>query len=63
MERRQFLLMIFGVIGVFGIQIGFYELVKGKAPLLVVYGLLALGFACAFMGFGAYRQMEDEQNE
>jgi len=56
-------MMIFGVIGIFGIQIGFYELVKGTAPWYTIYGLLAIGFACAFMGFGAYRQIEDEQDE
>ena len=63
MERRQLIMMTIGFIGVFGIQVGLYELVKARAPLIIIYGILAIGVVLAFKGFGAYREIEDEQGE
>jgi|GEM_PF-3622004 hypothetical protein len=63
MERKQLTMIVLGMIGVFGVQIGFYELVKGNAPIAMVFALLTIGFVCAFKGFGEYRRMEDEQGE
>jgi hypothetical protein len=56
-------MLAFGMLGVLGIQIGCYELIKDRAPKLVIYGLVIVGFLCAFRGFGEYRRIEDEETE
>lgn len=63
MKRKQFIMMTIGMIGVFGIQVGLYELIKGNSHPLIVYTILAIGSVFALKGFGAYRKMEDEQRE
>ncbi|MFT4686379.1 MAG: hypothetical protein ACJA0J_000334 [Bdellovibrionota bacterium] len=63
MERKQRIMLAFGMLGVLGIQIGCYELIKDRAPKLVIYGLVIVGFLCAFKGFGEYRRIEDEETE
>lgn len=61
MERKQLVMLAIGVVGVLGIQIGLYELIKGQAPLMMVYSMLGLGSALALVGFDYYRRVEDSR--
>ncbi|MEM1359500.1 MAG: hypothetical protein AAGF89_14940 [Bacteroidota bacterium] len=54
-------MLAIGVVGVLGIQIGLYELIKGQAPLMMVYSMLGLGSALALVGFDYYRRVEDSR--
>lgn len=61
MNRKQIVMLAVGVVGVFGIQIGLYELIKGQAPLMLIYSILGLGSLLALIGFDYYRRVEDSQ--
>jgi len=61
MKRKQLVMLAVGVVGVLGIQIGLYELVKGSASPQLIYGMLGLGSVLALSGFDYYRRVEDGQ--
>ena len=59
-SREQFVMLSVALVGVFGMQIGLYELVRGSAQALV-FSLLVGGSALALIGFDRYRKIEDEE--
>lgn len=58
MERKQSVMVAVGVIGVLGIQIALYELIKGiTSPALLVV-ILLFGALLAYRGFSTYIEVE-----
>ncbi len=61
MENNQKLAILLIVIGVFGIQIALYELLKGNLDLTIVYTMLIIGGFLAYKGVDKYRRIEDRE--
>lgn len=61
-SREQFVMLSVAIIGVLGMQVGLYELVRGSGRALV-FTLLVGGSTLALIGFDRYRKIEDEEIE
>ena len=61
MENNQKFAIVLIVIGVLGIQIAHYELLKGNLSLTVVYTMLTIGGFLAYKGVDKYRRIEDRE--
>jgi hypothetical protein len=61
-SREQFIMLSVALVGLFAMQIGLYELVRGSDRLLV-FPLLVGGSDLALFGFDRYRTIEDEDIE
>lgn len=61
METNQKFAIVLIVIGVFGIQIALYELLKGNLSLTIIYTMLIMGCFLAYKGVDKYRRIEDRE--
>lgn len=59
-SREQFVMLSVALVGLFAMQVGLYELVRGSERWLV-FTLLVGGSALALFGFDRYRKIEDEE--
>lgn len=62
METNQKFAIVLIVIGVFGIQIALYELLKGNLSLTIIYTMLIMGCFLAYKGVDKYRRIEDRES-
>jgi hypothetical protein len=59
-NSEQITMMCFGILGIFGIQVGLYELIQGvKYPK--AYGILFIGSFLALVGFGRYKSIQENE--
>lgn len=61
MQDKQMFAILLIVVGVFGIQIALYELLKGNISLAVIYPMLIIGSFLAYKGVDKYRRIEDQE--
>lgn len=61
MEREQKIAVVIIVIGVLGIQVALYELIKGNLGLTIIYPMLIIGSFLAYKGVDKYRRIEDQE--
>lgn len=61
MEKQQSIAILLIVVGVFGLQIGLYELVTGMTPWSVTIAMGTIGSVLAYKGVDIYRKIEDEE--
>lgn len=60
MKNNQIFAIALIVVGVFGIQIALYELIKGNLSLTTIYPMLIIGSFLAYKGVDKYRRIEDQ---
>jgi hypothetical protein len=61
-SREQFVMLSVAIVGLFAMQVGLYELVRGSDRLLV-FPLLVGGSVLSLLGFDRYRTIEDEETQ